>query len=222
MKKVPTYQFQDDSFDKLEKLTDEFLKNGFNLFEKEFSSIDSFVAQANSDNSERTDHSMRRSEKERYLLEMLSFKIFDKLNRDAFNKMKHTLIIMPDCLSLHEYDCQKSDEEHGDICAGCHAECSASEISELAESYNCRVMFSKRSLSEQLTYHANELGDTGVVGIACVMMLSAGMRVARENSVPSRGVLLNNTGCDHWNENEFASHFSINKLKEILREKYGY
>ncbi len=222
MKKVPTYQLQEDSFDKLEKLTDQFIKNGFKLFEKEFSSIDSFVAQAHSDNSERDDHTMRRSEKERYLLEMLSFKIYDKLNCNDFNKMKHTLIIMPDCLSLHDYDCQKTDDDHGSICESCHADCSASEITELAEKYNCRVMFSKRNLSEQLNYHANNLGDTGVIGIACVMMLSAGMRVAQENKIPARGVLLNNTGCEHWNEQPFASQLFMNNLHKILREKYGF
>ena len=221
MKKVPTYHFQDDSFDKLSSLTDLFLENGLKLFEKEFSSIDSFVKQANSDKSERTDHTMRQSEKEKYLLEMLSYKIYDKLNREAFNKTKNTLIIMPDCLSLHEYECLKTDDDYGNICESCHAECQASEIAELAEKYNCRVMFSKRSLSEQLKYHAKELGDTSVIGIACIMMLSSGMRVAHENNIPSRGVLLNYTGCDHWNDEPFASEFSLHSLKQILMEKYG-
>ena len=73
-----------------------------------------------------------------------------------------------------------------------------------------------------MLHHENKLGETSVIGIACIMMLSSGMRVACEQNIPARGVLLNYTGCEHWNEKPFASHFSISQLKKILEEKYGY
>lgn len=222
MKKSPTYFLSEDFSDKLEKFTADFIATGFKLFEKEFEHIDSYVTQANNDLTERSDQQLRCSEKERYLLEIISFKIYDQLNREAFNKKKNILIIMPDCLSIHDYECQKTEGDHGDICESCHPECLAAEISEIAEKYKIQVMFSKRSLSEQLLYYEDKLGDTGVIGIACIMMLSAGMRTAKEQNIPARGVLLNNTGCEHWNDKPFASQFSIEQLKQILREKYGY
>ncbi len=221
MKKIPTYYLTDNFSDKLGNFTADFIAKGFKLFEKEFAHIDSFVTQAQNDKSERSDHQLRCSEKERYLLEMISFKIYDQLNRDAFNKQKNTLIIMPDCLSIHEYECQKTDGDYGNICEGCHPDCLTSEISDLAEQYDCRVLFSKRNLSEQLLYHANELGDTAVIGIACIMMLAAGMRAAKDENIPARGVLLNYTGCEHWNDQPFASYFAVEQLIQILREKYG-
>ena len=222
MKKIPTYNFSQDFSKKLEQFTSKFIADGFNLFQKEFEAIDAFILSAKDDNSERSDHNLRRSEKERYLLEMVSYKIYDQLNREVFNKQKHTLIIMPDCLSVHEYDCLKSENEHGNICESCHPDCLASQISEIADKYEIKVMFSKRNLSEQLVYHADNLGDTAVIGIACIMMLASGMRVAREQNIPARGVLLNYTGCDHWNDQPFASDFSLEHLKQILEEKYGY
>jgi hypothetical protein len=39
--------------------------------------------------------------------------------------------------------------------------------------------------------------------------------------IPARGVLLNCTGCEHWNDVPFASNFSLDWLKEVLKEKYG-
>ena len=221
MKKIPTYHLADDFSEKLDKFSDKFIADGFKLFEKEFENIDSFISHAIKDTSERTDHSLRRSEKERYLLEILSFKIYDRLNREAFNKQKNTLIIMPDCLSIHDYECQKTDSDHGNYCESCHPDCMAAEITALAEKYDIKVMFSKRKLSEQLIHHEKKLGDTAVIGIACVMMLAEGMRVAHEQNIPARGVLLNYTGCDHWNDQPFASQFSIEQLKNILEEKYG-
>ncbi len=221
MNKAPTYELSDDFSDKLDRFASEFISNGFKMFEKEFAQIDAFVKSANDDLSERSDHQLRRSEKERYLLELLSYKIYDQLNKEDFNKQKNTLIIMPDCLSIHEYECQKAEDDHGSICESCHPDCLAAEITQLADEYDIKVLFSKRKLSEQLIYHADKLGDTAVIGVACIMMLSAGMRVAREQNIPARGVLLHNTGCDHWNDQPFASHFSIDSLKEILREKYG-
>ncbi len=221
MRKIPTYHFSDNFSDKLGRFTADFIAEGFKLFENEFAYIDSFVTSAKNDASERSDHQLRCSEKERYLLEMVSYKIYDQLNRDAFNKQKHTLIIMPDCLSIHEYECQKSEGDHGNLCKSCHSDCLGAEISDVAKHYGCRVLFSKRNLSEQLQHHAHELGNTAVIGVACIMMLSAGMRVAKDENIPARGVLLQYTGCEHWNDQPFASYFSIEQLKQILREKYG-
>ena len=217
----PTYQLSENFDNKLNKFVEKFLQTGFETFKEEFKQIDSFVEQALSDNSERNDHSLRRSEKEKYLLELISFKIYDQLNREKFNQCEKTIIIMPDCLSIHDYDCLKTDEDYGDACQSCHPDCQAFQITELEKKYDVLVLFSKRKLSDQLKYQAKQLGgDTSVIGVACIMMLADGMRTAHEIGIPARGVLLNYTGCDHWNDNPFASEFCVDSLKNILEEKY--
>ena len=84
-----------------------------------------------------------------------------------------------------------------------------------------KLQGSVNKLTEQLEYHAKKLGDVGVIGIACILMLAEGMRTANEVGIPARGVLLNFTGCDHWNDQPFASSFVQDSLKSILEEKYG-
>jgi len=219
--KAPTYILQSDFYIRLKKLTEKFLNDGLNEFSEDFAGIDNFYKMALEDQSNRDDHSMRRTPKELYLLEALSFQIYDQLNREAFNHTKNTLIIMPDCLSLHNDTCLMTDEKWGDVCQRCHPGCQADLIMELGEKYGAEVVFSKRSLSDQLKHFEDKKGSIGVIGVACLMMLAMGMRTARENEIPARGVLLNYTGCDHWNENCFASHLTIERLESILKEKHG-
>lgn len=219
--KQPTYKFSPGFDKKIDEFVKKFIEDGFLKFKDEFKNIDHFVNEAVCDQSDRSDKRLRQSPKEKYLLELVSFKIYDELNREEFNSRKQTLIIMPDCLSIHEKECEKIEHNFGNICKKCQKGCQAYQIVELAKKYGVKVLFSKRKLTEQLKHHADKMGDMAVIGIACLMMLAEGMRSAFDIGIPARGVLLNFTGCDHWNDNEFASEFNLNLLENILREKYG-
>jgi hypothetical protein len=219
--KPPTYHLGPDFDRKLTEFVAEFLRKGFDTFSEEFANLEEFIARANADTSGRSDGDLRRTEKEQYLLEAVSFKIYDQLNREAFNKAKDTVIILPDCLSLHNPNCLKTDEKWGDRCQQCVDECQANQVTELAERYGIECVFSKRKLEEQMEHYADRSGNLGVIGIGCLMMLANGMREAHEVGVPARGVLLNFTGCEHWNDQPCASEFPLSQLEAILKEKYG-
>ena len=219
--RAPTYFLEPDFNRKLSEFTQEMLERGFSIFSKEFAKLDEFIAAAEADQSDRQDKSLRRTPREKYLLEALSFKIYDELNREAFNRAKDTLIVLPDCLSLDNPDCLKTDEPWGDRCQQCDPDCEAFEVSEIAERYGLEVVYSKRKLSEQIQHYADRSGDLAVIGVACILMLASGMRAAAEVGVPARGVLLNFTGCEHWNDEPFASQFPLKQLEAILEEKYG-
>ena len=220
--KYPTYHFNKDFRGKLDNFVKRFIADGFNEFSNEFTNIDGFIEAALVDNREAGEKKLRTTPKEKYLLEMIAFKIYDELNREAFNKTQKTLIVLPDCLSLHNPECEKEDKPYGDICMSCTKSCRAYHVVELANKYDIEVTFSKRKLTEQIEHYAKKMGDVGVIGIACILMLAEGMRSAHEVGVPTRGVLLSFTGCEHWNDEQFASGIQLSWLKDILKEKYGY
>jgi len=219
--RAPTYRLGPDFDRKLTAFVARVLSEGFTEFAEEFGQLDEYIARALADRASRDDHSLRRTPKEKYLLEVVAFKIFDQLNREAFNQAKDTLIVLPDCLSLHNPDCLKTDEKWGDRCQQCVDECQANQVVDLAEAYGVECVFSKRKLEQQIEHYADRSGQLGVIGVGCIMMLASGMRTAHEVGVPARGVLLSFSGCEHWNDEPCASEFPLDQLKAILEEKYG-
>jgi hypothetical protein len=220
--RIPTYHFGPHLNEKLDKFVNEFQKLGFERFEQEFAKIDEFVGAARCESQDRDAHELRLTTKLEYLLEMVSFRIYDELNRDAFNKAKGTLIIIPDCLSIHETPCEKVEKWYGSICKQCLGSCQAAQIVKLAALYKAKAVFSKRKLERQLKYYRKKMGgDIGVIGVACVLMLAHGMRTAADLDIPARGVLLNFSGCEHWNDDPNASEVTLSSLRSILEEKYG-
>jgi hypothetical protein len=219
---APTYTLGPNFDQKLTSFTQALLTAGWEVFEKEFANIDTFVEMAKKDCRKRDDHTLRRTEKSIYLLEAVSIKIYDTVNREAFNHTEDTIIIIPDCLSLHNPNCIKEDHRYGDICRQCTTDCQANEICELAERYQAKVIFSKRKLEQQLQHYVKKSKNPGIIGIACLLMLASGMRKVIGENIPVRGVPLGITGCEHWNDAPFASSFPMKQLSAILEEKYGH
>ena len=217
----PTYRLGPDFDEKLTSFVAALIAASDDIFSNEFARVEDFVEMAKTNTSERDDHALRRTPKPLYLLEAISYKLYDQINRDSFNRTKETLIILPDCLSLHNPDCQKFDGKYGDECLSCAPECQAFQVNELAELYGATALFSKRKLTEQLQYHTAKAGNMGVIGVACILMLADGMRTAMDLGIPVRGVPLDYTGCEHWNDQPFASQFPVEQLRKILEEKYG-
>ena len=219
--RAPTYRLGPYFDHKLTEFVARFEQDGYDLFAEEFAQLDDFIEAAHGDKSDRTDKDLRRTPKVKYLLEAVSFKIHDQLSREKFNRAKKTVIVLPDCLNLHNPDCLKTDEKWGDQCQQCVDDCQANDVVELAEKYGIEVVFSKRKLTEQIKHFVEKYDDLGVIGIGCLLMLAEGMRSAADAGVPARGVLLNFTGCEHWNDEPFGSEFPFDQLKAILEEKYG-
>ncbi len=219
----PTYRLGADFDGKLEALVDRILSDGMSSFAEEFQKIDAFLEKVANEPKERDAHELRSTEKVQYLLEAVSFKIYDRLNKEAFNRAAKTVIIIPNCLSLHNPKCKKKDLRWGDKCRLCTPTCQAFQVERLAKQYGAECVFSKRKLESQIKRFAKKAHeDIGVIGIGCLLMLAGGMRTAAEVSVPARGVPLDYCGCEHWNDQPFASSFQLARLEQILREKYEY
>jgi hypothetical protein len=220
-KPTMTFRLGDDFYSKLDDFARRVLAEGSELFKEEFKNVDCFYRMAMDDRSERDDHNFRRTPKHFYLIEALSYGIFDECNRDAFNQTKDTVIILPDCLSLMQSRCERKKKKYGKICTRCVPNCQVNKIMEMAEGYGVEGYFSKRKLEKQLRKIKKAKPSLGVIGISCILTLAAGMRTARELGIPARGVFLNFTGCDHWSEKPFSTETALSRIKVILEDKYG-
>jgi len=223
MKKKPTMTFrlEDDFYEKLDRYTRSLLNEGFGLFHEEFKNIDDFYQRAVEDKSERDDHNFRRTPRSFYLIEAIYYQIFEYANREAFNKARDTVIILPDCLSLMHDKCKKERRELGKVCTRCVPNCHINHIMQIADIYKVEGYFSKRALTEQISNIRRQKPDLAVIGISCILTLASGMRAAKEAGVPSRGVFLNFTGCEHWADEPFPTETAVDRVRAILEEKYG-
>lgn len=217
----PTYNLPPDFRVKLRRYVQTLLSDGLSHFADEFEKIDSFASNAAEEFEATSAYDLQRNPPEKYLMELITFQIYDQLNRELFNSSKDTLIVMPDCLSLDNLECEKVETKIGDVCKRCRQACKAYQVTELARRYKAKVIFSRKKLSEQLEHFAGRMNNPGVIGIACIMMLAIGMRTAADVGLPARGVLLSCSGCDHWNHQPFESRFPLEWLSEILEEKHG-
>lgn len=223
MRKKPTATFRlgQDFYDKLDRLTTKVLEEGFDLFKDEFKNIDSFYKKAVNDNSARTDHTFRRAPKHLYLIEALYYQVFENINREAFNKTEETVIILPACLALMQDKCKRKRRKYGKICKRCVPNCQIHRIMQIADKYSVEGYFSKRTLTRQIEKMKKDKPSFALIGISCILTLASGMRTAREVDVPSRGVFLNFTGCEHWADRPFPTETTIERVQAILEEKYG-
>jgi len=223
MAKKPTITFriEDDFYGKLDSFTRKVIREGTELFGDEFANIDAFYLKALHDNPERDDINFRRSPKQLYLIEAIYYQVFEYINRDAFNRAKDTVLILPDCMSLMLDKCKRERTELGKVCTRCVPNCSINKIMQIADRYGVEGYFSKRALTEQIGNIKKVKPSLAVIGISCLLTLASGMRSAKEAGVPSRGVFLNFTGCEHWADKPFATETMIHRVEAILEEKYG-
>lgn len=212
---------EDDFYDKLSNFADKFLSDGLALFKKEFANIDAFLEKARAASDGRDDGDFRLNAKEMYLLEAVYFEVMDRVDRDAFNKAEHTVVILPVCLALMQDKCKRARTRYGRVCKSCVPNCEVNKINRLAARYEIDCYFSKRALTKQLEKIKKSKKSLSVIGISCILTLASGMRTAKELGVPSRGVLLNFTGCEHWTDRPIVTETTISRLEAILKEKYG-
>jgi hypothetical protein len=215
-----TFRLGDDFYEKLGQFTKRTLAEGLAIFGEEFKNIDCFYESALNDNSRRDDHNFRRTAKPFYLIEALYYQIFDDFNRPAFNAARDTIIILPDCMALMKDKCQRKKTRFGSRCERCVPNCQINKIMTIADHYGVEGYFSKRTLEKQLAKLKKHKPSLSVIGISCILTLASGMRTAKELGIPSRGVFLNFTGCEHWSNQPFSTETAIDKVEAILKEKY--
>ncbi|UCD94455.1 MAG: DUF116 domain-containing protein [Candidatus Zixiibacteriota bacterium] len=223
MKEKPTMTFRlgDDFYDKLDRFTKKVLEEGFELFKEEFKNIDGFYEKALKDTSKHKALTFIRTPKHLYLIEALYYQAFEYINREAFNKAEETVIILPDCLALMGDKCKRKRKKLGKICTRCVPNCQINRIMQIADEYNVEGYYSKRALTEQIQKIKKRKPSLAVIGISCILTMASGMRSAKEAGVPSRGVFLNFTGCEHWAGKPFPTETAVERVKAILEEKYG-
>jgi len=213
----PTYRLDDDFGDRIRSFGEDFLKLAESYFGSETSQIDCYVEKCRK--KQDGSFSWATFPRDFYYSELATIAVLNRAMWEDFCEAEHTVIFIPDCLSLLQNKCKRDGEEFLQKCAQCVPNCTVNKIVALKEKYDFIEVFAYREQTDQFKTILEKYKSVGFLGIACILMLADGMRTSMENSIPACGVPLKYCGCEHWAEEPFATDTDVAEVERVLRLK---
>lgn len=222
----PTY-FLDSTFpEKSRKLKDDFLRLARDCFHTEMANVRGYVERSRK-SPVQEGFDWAKFPEEFYFVEIVTIAVLNDALWDDFCRADHTIVFIPDCLSLLGDKCKRRGEEYLEHCDQCVPNCTVNKIVSLKEKYDFREVFTYREMKDQFDLLKKKYKSVSFFGIACILMLAEGMRMSMQNGVPSHGVPLSYCGCEHWvgkpvpTDTDVAGVESVLRLKAAYRESLG-
>jgi hypothetical protein len=219
---TPTYDLRElgaglGLYARLDRLADRFLELAGDEVGAAFTRVPEFAARAATETGREAEW-YRRTPRERYLVELLAIVLMGRQLWPAFAARRDVVVILPDCLRIDGDACRReADGDRGPRCTGCNPDCVAGRISDVAEEHGAAAYFAERERAAQFGAWKRAHPDLALLGVACIWMLAKGMRDAEEAGIPSQGVLLNYSACDHWSAAPATTDAVVERVAEILR-----
>lgn len=156
-----------------------------------------------------------------YHLNMVGAEIMNRAFRKAFENTLKKAVILPACMCLLPSSvCKGRMDENGLHCVGCTAECNVNRLTKLGSEHGFDVVtvLHESSISANRSNLVFLNGDTGVVGISCVLNLISGGWLLDSIGVPAQCVFLDYCGCkNHWSREGIPTEINVEQLKRLLR-----
>jgi hypothetical protein len=221
---TPTYDLRElgdglDIYARLDRFADRFLELGLEELGAAFTRVPEFAARAALE-AGRDEEFYRRTTRERYLAEIAAVVIMGRQHWPRFAARRDAVVILPDCLRIDADRCRReADGACGTRCADCDPDCRAGRISAVAAAHGVPAYFAERERAAQFGALRRAHPDLALLGVACIWMLAKGMRDAEEAGIPSQGVLLSYSACEHWSDAPATTDAVVERVAELLRAR---
>ena len=171
--------------------------------------------------ADRFDPTLRTSRK-RYMLSMLEIDLTNRINRDSFISAPWRIALIAHCLRDFRTGCRSRRQDIEEQCTGCDPDCYLNLGSELLNRYRIKPCISVSMDHRRLFTHLkNDHPGMGVLGIACIPELIAGMRLCEILGIPVVGVPLDANRCSRWLGECLETTFSLEELERLLKTVPG-
>lgn len=154
-----------------------------------------------------------------YHLNMVGSEILNRAWRKGFLACRRHVVVMPGCARIRaSAGCRAIRGDNELKCTNCTVGCTVSAASRLAERAGSEALavIHGSDFSRFLASPALEGGDVGIVGVACAGgLIGAGWR-ARARGLAAQCVLLDASGCCHWQAQEAPTTFDMAELGRVL------
>lgn len=156
--------------------------------------------------------------REQYHMYMLEIELTNRLFRTEFINADKKIALLPYCLRDFSVSCKAAKNGFDYQCKHCSAKCFQNHTSEILKSYNIEPYIWMGGNMKQLAkYTFHEKRTFGVLGIACVLELTFGMRSCRKNNIPVVGIPLNANRCIRWFGEFFQNSVDLAELEKSVK-----
>lgn len=156
--------------------------------------------------------------REQYLLYCLEVELTNRTHVERFKAAGTKIAFLPHCLrERFDEDCKVRVEGLDYVCTSCTPGCYIDAVSRALRLHDVQpYIWMQADLSRVLKAGARREGGLGVLGIACLPELVAGMRRCERARVPVVGLPLDGNCCARWWGTMGETTVDVDRLRELL------
>ena len=155
--------------------------------------------------------------REQYLLCAIEIALRNRINATSFAACRERLAFLPHCLRDLDATCGAKHRGLDTVCMACSQGCYLNEVSRVLRRHRVRpYIWMSASLSRLLREQGKAPGALGILGIACIPELMAGMRLCARAGVPVLGLPLDANRCARWLGEFRQNTVNLGALERLL------
>ncbi len=155
--------------------------------------------------------------RDQYLLYSVEFELTNRRNIDAFKQATRRLAFLPHCLREKADACRCKSDGFDYVCTECAPACYLREVTRILNSHDVGAyIWMQADLSKVLKQGAKDPGSLGVLGLACIPELVAGMRKCDRAGIPAVGIPLDGNCCSRWWGELGENTVDLDRLEALL------
>jgi hypothetical protein len=153
-----------------------------------------------------------------YFLSMLEIELINRINKKKFLGADQKIALLPHCLKDFNADCLSESDGFDMVCKRCSKDCFINSLSRILTRHQVHPYIWMRSDFRKLGMKLKSENKTlGIIGIACIPELMAGMRKCAKYRIPVVGLPLNANRCARWFGEFLPNSLNLNQLEILLK-----
>ncbi|MBN3036183.1 MAG: DUF116 domain-containing protein [Bacteroidales bacterium] len=160
--------------------------------------------------------SVLRHQEPRYYANMIGIAVMNRLNRDRFRKANFRVALLPHCIREDIEACKAESDGTDYLCRHCRKGCYIGNVSHILKKQGITpYIWMTAGLKKLLRLLASQHGAIGVLGMACIPELAAGMRRVHDKGIPVTGIPLNANRCIRWMGEFLENSVDLGYLRKL-------
>lgn len=153
-----------------------------------------------------------------YHLNMVGAEIMNRSFKKAFDNRPRKVLLLPICMrSEIEGKCRARETNLGLRCTKCSKKCNVRQLTDMGKEHDFEVYIVSHESSTFSKVTTGDIGELGIIGIACIPKLIAGGLKSKSLDIPAQCVILDYPSCKkHWHNGEFPTDINVNQLVHVI------